>query len=182
MKKMCRLWSLHLSLIDMKNLISACIIITVIVFGFSCSEQKEIKPLTYTKIFSGAKQKTWVLEKAFEKKNGVVFQEINFASCEIDDQYTFYANDEKKYEITNGSAACPAQNPDEPEEDILVDHTWSFVNASATLSIAIPRVFGYFIVPFTVKEATKDRMVLEIFANVENTITYEIHFKAVKEE
>lgn len=144
---------------------------------FSCTEDPEVKPLTYTQIFSGKTFKTWVIEQVLVKKAGAPDQEITFSLCEKDDRYTFYADGEKSYVITNGGIKC---DPEEPDE--YVRHTWSFVNAGAVLNIALPRLFGNFIVPFIVKKAEKTRMVLEIYANQENTISYQVHLKSVEEK
>jgi hypothetical protein len=143
----------------------------------ACSEEREVKPLTYTKIFTGETQKTWVVEQVLVKKVGQNDQEIQLSQCEADDRYTFKADEVRTYEISNGGIRC-----DEEEEDVYVEHTWSFVNAGAVLNIAMPRLFGNFIVPFIVREVNKSKMVLEIYANAENTISYQIILKAVEEQ
>jgi hypothetical protein len=146
-------------------------------FAFSCSEEKEPTPYTYTQVFAGKTKKTWALDKVFVKKQGASDSQITLENCEKDDRYVFYANEEKKYEIYNGSTKCVAD-----EDDLMVDHFWTFVNAGAAMTIAVPRIFGDFLIPFIVTEANESSMVLEVFANEENTISYELHFRAIDEE
>lgn len=143
----------------------------------ACTEDKEITPFTYTQVFSGKTQKTWAIDEVLVKKNGESFSEIELSTCEKDDRYIFKADPEKSYLITNGASSC-----DENEEDTYVENNWSFINSGAVLTIAIPRIFGFFLIPFIVKEATKDKMVLEIYANQENTISYQITMKAIAEQ
>ncbi|HYC86634.1 MAG TPA: hypothetical protein VEB86_15485 [Chryseosolibacter sp.] len=151
-------------------LIVACVIT-------SCSEDVEVKPFTYSKVFTGENEKTWIIEQIAVKKQGTPDQYFQLDLCERDDRYTFFANEERAYTISNGALKCFSD-----EEDVYVEHTWSFVNAGAVLNIAIPRVFGNFVVPFIVTKATKTEMVLEIFANAENTISYEITMKSISEK
>jgi hypothetical protein len=143
----------------------------------SCSEELEVKPLTYTKVFTGETQKSWVIETILVKKTGFADQVITLDFCERDDRYTFFANEERAFVVTNGAFKC---DPD--EADTYVEDSWSFVNAGAVLNIAMPRLFGNFIVPFIVREVNKEKMVLEIFANAENTISYQIILDAVNEQ
>ena len=70
----------------------------------------------------------------------------------------------------------------EEPEGVYAEATWSFVNSGATLTIPIPRIFGNFYIPFIVREVTKDRMELEIFADQENTISYQIIMRSVDEQ
>lgn len=155
----------------------ALIFVLILALQSSCSEEREVKPLTYTKIFTGETEKTWAVEAVYVKKTGQADREISLAPCEQDDLYTFKADEERSFIIRNGGLFC-----DEGEGDIYVEYTWSFVNAGAVLNIPVPRIFGNFVVPFIVMEATKSRLVLEIFADAENTISYQVVFRVVKEE
>jgi hypothetical protein len=142
----------------------------------SCSEEKEVKPFTYTKVFTGENSKTWVIEEVVVKKIGQADQEIELESCEKDDRYTFNADEEKSFVITNGNNKC-----DPAEEDEYVRDTWSFVNAGSAMNFAVPRIFGFYIIPFIVKEVNDSSLVVEVYADLENTISYQITFKAVDE-
>jgi hypothetical protein len=143
-----------------------------------CSEEREVKPFTYTKIFTGETEKTWLLEQVLVKKAGTADQPLDFSQCELDDRYTFKADEVRTFVVSNGLTVCEES---EDPGDYVVD-SWSFVNTGAVLSIAVPRVFGDFILPFIVREATKDRIVLEIFADQENTISYQLVMKSVSEQ
>ena len=143
---------------------------SIITLVASCSEEKEIKPLTYAEIFSGGKEsKTWRVESIITKKEGG--EERNylqlFELCERDDRYTFY-DAEERFTITNGSRLC------DDEDDVLVDYNWSFTNAGALLYIPFPRIFGYYVIPFIVREATANRLTLFVYLDLENTVSFEI--------
>lgn len=153
------------------------IMLLALLILLSCSEEKQVTPLTYPRVFTGEKQKTWVIDRVLVRKKGTADQPIDLSLCELDDRYTFKADEERSFVITNGAIKC-----EDTEEDIYVEHFWSFVNAGAVLSIAMPRLFGNFIVPFIVMEATKDRLVLEIFADQENTISYQVVMRSIGEQ
>jgi hypothetical protein len=164
----------------MNNRILAGIIL--VLAAISCKEENEATPYTYSKIFSGENQKTWVIQEVREAKVGEDPINFDFASCELDDRYTFKADDEKSFVVDNGNSSCPVDEGQDPEEDVYAEATWSFVNSGAVLTIPIPRIFGNFYVPFTVREITSSRMVLEIFADQGNTISYQVVMKSVAEE
>jgi hypothetical protein len=149
----------------------------IAVLAFSCSEDPEVIPLTYTKVFSGENEKTWVIDKVLVRKDGEEEQEFEFFPCELDDRYTFKADEQRTFTVSNGNIKC-----EDETEDIYVDDTWSFVNSGAVLTIAVPRIFGNFYIPFIVKEVTKDRLVLDIYADAENTISYRIVMRSVSEQ
>jgi hypothetical protein len=153
------------------------IIAVVALIVFSCTEDPEVTPLTYTKVFTGETEKTWVVDQVLVRKDGEAEQAFDFLPCELDDKYTFKANDERSFVVSNGTLKC-----EDETEDIYVDDTWSFVNSGAVLTIAVPRIFGNFYIPFIVKEVTKDRMVLDVYADAENTISYRIVMRSVSEQ
>ncbi len=99
----------------------------------ACSESKEPEPITFYQVFTGKTQKSWVVTGVTWTGEGQ--SDINYSlnACYADDEYIFYANADRRYQVTNGSRKC-----DSTEPDILVDDSWSFVNATATLTIAAP--------------------------------------------
>lgn len=128
----------------------------------SCSETPEPKPLTYTQLLTGTEKKTWTLT-SFEiidegQGTGAIPASNLFNNnCEADDQFVFYANEERKYEYTNGPTKCNTTEP-----DILLTDTWSFTNANATLEFAFP-VLSSGRLPFIVKSLTSSSMTIEIY-------------------
>ncbi|MFN4147356.1 MAG: hypothetical protein ACK4GN_16135 [Runella sp.] len=145
----------------MKNILSILTLGALMVAAGSCSEKIEPKPLTYTQLLTGKEKKTWVLASATivdEKEPFDIPGNQLLNPCQLDDQFIFYANEEKKLEYTNGPTKC---RPTEP--DILITDVWSFTQANATLEMGIPRLFGGFKLPFIVKSLTENTMVLEIY-------------------
>ena len=129
--------------------------------GSSCTEKIEPKPMTYTQLLTGTEKKAWVLSSLtiidqkdpFELPGNQVLD-----PCELDDQFVFYANEEKKMEYSNGSTKCRTTEP-----EILITDVWQLTNANATLEIGIPRIFGGFKLPFIIKTLTENSMVLEYY-------------------
>jgi hypothetical protein len=161
----------------MKNFRSVFFISTlVLLLAFAnCTEQVKPTPYTYSKILTGEANKVWAIEKVLQRKTGTDDQTISLSNCEKDDRYTFYANDERLFEVTNGLLKCADEN------DMLVSYNWSLNNATATLTMVVPHVFGNFIIPFIVTKAEKNSMVLEVFADANNTISYVLYFKLIDE-
>jgi hypothetical protein len=159
---------------DMKKIL--IILFCSIVLLDSCTE--EVKPVTYdyTKVFTGENNKVWKIEKLVLREVGKQDAQISLSTCEKDDEYTFYNNGERLFEVTNGNLAC-----DSGEEDMLVSYVWAFSNSSATLTMVTPHIFGNFLIPFIVKKATKSAMELEIFLDEEATISYVLFFEVVDE-
>jgi hypothetical protein len=147
-----------------------------ILIVLSCSESEAPTPFTYTQVFTGANSKTWTVDKVLIRKIGQDDQAVSLSSCEKDDRYTFYANDERLYEVDNGRIPC-----EEGENQNLVSYTWAFSNANASLTMVIPHFFENYVIPFVVKKASKSEMILEIFADDKNTISYVFYFKSVSE-
>jgi hypothetical protein len=160
----------------MKKISLTLFIINALLLG-ACTE--EIKPVSYdyTKIFTGENNKVWKLDKLVLRKAGEGDSQLSLSSCEKDDQYTFYNNAERLFEVTNGTFKCT----DDAGEDMLVSYEWTFTNSSATLTMVVPHVFGYYILPFIVKEASKNSMELEIFLDEEASVSYVLFFKVVDE-
>ena len=96
--------------------------------------------------------------------------------CLRDDTFIFHANSEHSYETLSGSNKCFS----EPEPDHVID-TWSFNNATSALVMIIPRVSDLAL-PYLVREADEEEMIVEIFFDQENTESVRIHFEAIDEE
>jgi hypothetical protein len=144
----------------------ACFVL--LVYG-SCSEDISPTPYEYTKVFTGETSKTWKLKFLEQTLNGEVEETFN-VSCGSDDQYTFYANAERAYKVTTGTKKCSAEEAD------VIDDSWSFNNASATLTMILP-FFTDSSLPFVVREAKKNKLELEFFLDQENTSSYRIHLE-----
>lgn len=125
-----------------------------------CKEDFETEPFTYTQLLTGTASKTWKMTGISILEDGQPTQNIPLPGddCVFDDEYVFYANDEKKYEILDAAIKCAPEDP-----DVFLTDTWSFVNAKATLEIVLPILTPEFRLPFIVKSLTDTRMVLEIF-------------------
>ena len=139
----------------------------------SCSEEITPTPYSYTKVFTGATSKTWIVKFLEQTLDGVVKDTFN-VSWASDDEYIFYANPERAFKATTSSKKCSTDEP-----DIIID-TWSLNNASATLTMVLP-FFSLSGLPFIVREAKKNDMVLEFFLDEENTTSYRIHLESIKE-
>ena len=149
--------------------------IMLVALCFSCSEEIKPMPYTYTQNFTGATSKTWKLSFLEETLNGKVIGTFS-VSCAADDQYTFYANSERLYEVKTGSLKC-YQDP----EPALISDTWTFNNATATLTMILPFFRQDTSLPFIVKEVRKNKMEVEIFLDEPNTRSYRVHFDALSE-
>ena len=140
----------------------------------SCTEEVTPTPYTYTTVFTGENSKTWKVKFLEQTLDGAVEETFNVA-CSNDDKYIFYANSERGYKATTGSKKCSSD-----ESDVIND-SWSFNNASATLTMVLP-FFTESSLPFIVREARKNKMELEIFLDEKNTSSYRIHFEATNED
>lgn len=126
-----------------------------------CTETLDPKPLTYSQLLTGTEKKAWVLNAVTivdEKDPFDLAGNEVLDPCQLDDQFIFYANEEKKIEYSNGASKCRTSEP-----DILITDVWQFTNANATLEMGIPRLFGGFKLPFIVKTLTENTMVLEYY-------------------
>ena len=126
-----------------------------------CSEKVEPKPITYSQLLTGTEKKTWRLV-TFQimdngKSSGVQNANQLFENaCEADDQYVFYANEERKFEYTNGPSKCAADEP-----DVIFEDNWTLVNGNATLEFALPILGGKY--PWTIKNLTENSLTIEYY-------------------
>ncbi|QHT65535.1 hypothetical protein GXP67_02060 [Rhodocytophaga rosea] len=139
-----------------------------------CSEEFEPTPLTYSKLLSGDSSKTWRLTGysiVEEGKQPLTF-DLNDPSdpdnCVYDELYTFYADEGRTFEISQGEDKCI----DGP--DIYYTGSWSIVNANATVNFGTP-LFG--IGGYTIKRLTERSMTVELFVNQYN-FAYRLVFTA----
>lgn len=140
----------------------------------SCSEQLDPKPLEYTKIISGEVSKTWTLRSISFLNEGDPDWKLTDA-CWSDDTYTFYRDSERKYEFKSGSVKC-----DITETKVTITDTWSFRNATSTISFIVP-LFSDNALPFTVVDIDKNDMTLKFFFNDAGSQSYMLKF-ALKNE
>jgi len=156
----------------MKNIkiITGCILF---VAASACTEQITPTPYTYSQVFTGTNSKTWKLKFIEYALNGNVEETFNLP-CATDDQYTFHAGSERAFQATTGSQKCSSD-----ESDVIND-TWSFNNATATLTMVLP-FFTESALPFIVREAKKSKMEIEIFLDEAGTTSYRMHFEASTE-
>jgi len=141
---------------------------------FSCSEELNPTPYTYTKIFTGENNKTWKIKLFEETLDGEIINRF-LPTCVSDDEFTFYANSEHLFEAISRSRKCVADEP------ALTTNTWSFNNATATLTMVLPLLSDNGL-PYIVREADEDDMEVELFFDETNTGSYRIHFEAIDEE
>lgn len=125
-----------------------------------CSEKIEPTPTTYSQLLTGTEKKTWrmVSAQVFDDGNasGVIPAAQLSDPCIVDDLYTFYANDERKFEISEGASKC-----DPADDDIFVTDNWTLINADASLEFVLPILGGKF--PWTIKNLTASVLTIEYF-------------------
>lgn len=143
---------------------------------FSCSETVEPEPNEYSKVFTGEVKKSWTIRSIQFKEEGKGTQTFGLPFCAGDDEYIFYANVEKTFQVSNGPSKCEASEP-----DLFVSDSWEFSNANATLNIIIPLLSDQKL-PFVVREASEDEMELEFFLDEDYTSSYQINFTSKDEE
>lgn len=147
----------------------------ILLIGFSCTEELKPTPYTYTTIFTGEHSKTWKLKFLEITLNGEVKETFNVA-CAADDEYKFYANTEHTYEAHTGANKC-----NDPAEANVITDSWTFNNATATLTMLLPFFRTDSSIPFIVREAKKSKLEIEIFFTGENKESYRIHFESTSE-
>lgn len=150
-------------------------IIIALSLAFSCSEEFVPTPYTYSKLFTGENNKTWQITLLEITLNGDVVSRF-MEPCLRDDAFIFYANTEHSFEALSGANKCFS----EPEPDQVVD-SWSFNNATSALVMVIPRISDLAL-PYLVREADEEEMIVEIFFDQENTESVRVHFEATDEE
>lgn len=147
----------------MRHLIRLLLIPGIIggLFG-GCSEKLEPKPATYSQLLTGTEKKTWKMVSLQVIDDGTASQVIPVAQsginpCVTDDLYTFYANADHKFEVSEGATKCTASDP-----DVYLTDTWTLVNANATLEFAVPLVTET-VLPYTIKNLTESTMTVELY-------------------
>ncbi len=158
----------------MKN--TCAFVFGLVLLGSSCSEELKPTPYSYTSIFTGENSKTWKLKFLEQTLSGEVVTTFNI-DCASDDKYIFYSNTEHIFEAVSGAKKCN----DNPEKSVISD-SWTFNNASATLTMLLPFFTTEGTLPFIVREVKKNKMELEIFFDETNTESYRIHFDATDEK
>lgn len=147
-------------------------------FG-GCSEKTEPKPITYSQLLTGSTQKSWRLVSIIEidqgQSSGVITPaQYGLPACFADNLYTFYANDERKYELGGGTAKCRSTEP-----DVLLTDTWTLVNANASLEFVFPVHAGER-VPFIIKTLTKDVLTIEYYEDIDVSFRYTLNATTTK--
>lgn len=147
-------------------------------FG-GCSEKIEPKPVTYSQLLTGTEKKTWRLVsiQVFDQGQGsgvIPASEVS-DPCVIDDLYTFYANAERKFEITEGASKC-----DPADADVFVSDQWTLINANATLEFTFPLLANQRL-PYTVKNLTDRVLTVELYLQnlADLDASYRLTFNAV---
>ena len=159
----------------MRLITKLSIVFSLLIFA-SCSEDPKPIVNEFYKIITGKTKKTWKVTGI--KWTGDEKEDINYSlsSCYKDDLYTFYANEERLYEVSNGPSKCSDSEPDQ-----LVSDSWSFVNATSTLTIVFPLLSDSSL-PYFVRKVTSKEMTLEIYIDQDNTYSYAITLQSVSEE
>lgn len=143
------------------RMIKTCLLATVVLGFWGCSENVEPKPLTYTQLLTGKESKAWKLTTIQIIDNGNAPQSIGvnqvFDNCIADDVYVFYADAEKKFEAKEGATKCRSTDP-----DVYLEGSWSFVNANATLEFPFP-ILSSNPLPYIVKELTEKSLTIELY-------------------
>lgn len=142
----------------------------------SCSEELEVKPNTFNRLLTGKNSKTWAFHHYAITESGEITNNYGLGPCINDNRYTFYANPERSYIVTNGGIKCSAD-----EGSVLISDSWFFTSATATLVIELD-FFPYGKLPYVVSKLDDDDLVLELFFDEAGTGSYRFYFKAVDEE
>jgi hypothetical protein len=151
------------------------IIILFMLIASACTEQPEPVPYDYTKVFTGDYRKGWTIRSFQYTEEGKASQTGRFEDCLADDLYVFYANEERRVEIHEGSEKCDPADP-----NLIAEGSWSFVNTNATLTMPFP-LLADFPLPFIVREVEDDRMTLEIFF-ADGKSSYRFNFRVAELE
>lgn len=126
-----------------------------------CTEPVEPTPVTYSQLLTGTTKKSWRLVSFQEIDDGVASGVTNISlilpPCEADDLYTFYANEERKFEYSNGASKCAASEP-----DVYLEDSWALINSNATIEMVIPVLTAQKL-PYIVKNLTANSMTVELY-------------------
>jgi len=153
-------------------------IIASFIIVSACSEQVEVVPYEYSRIFTGETKKGWTIRSFQYTEKGKATQTGKLDDCLSDDLYIFYANEERRMELLDNNNKC---NPNDP--DLIAEGSWSFVNTNATLSLPFPLLSTSVpAIPFVVREVAEDRMTLEIFLDEGGTTSYRFNFSVAELE
>lgn len=146
-------------------------VIPFLALVMSCSETVEVTPFTYPQVFTGKVSKSWTIRSVQLLQDGKGTQTFGLSSCATDDVYTFFNNSERGYTVTEGATKCNADDP-----NVIVDSSWSFVNATASLTIIMPLLSDQPL-PFILKEIDDSKMVLDIYFDDDKS-SYRFNFKS----
>lgn len=155
-----------------KTTIQVFVSLFIILSG--CSEKNDPQPLTYSKMLTGNTSKTWRLTgyQIVEAGRDPISFPVNDPSdpdyCLYDDLYTFYADEGRTLEISQGDLKCL----DAP--NIYYTGNWAMINATATLNFA-SLFFG--VGGYTIKRLTEQSMTLELYVK-EFNFSYRLTFTA----
>ena len=136
----------------MRNHFKSYQFILILFLLFSCREEYEIKPATYTLLLTGEESKSWRQasftfifddEEVGEMDANQIY---GIPSCALDDIYTFI-REGKELQVYNGAQKC-----DPASEDLLFITRWDIVNANASLFIGGGE-------PFILSKLTDDALV-----------------------
>jgi hypothetical protein len=153
----------------LKGSILSIILLSLVI---SCTEPLEVTPFTYPKAFTGETSKSWTVRSVQLLQNGKGTQTFGLNTCVLDDVYTFYNNPERTYIIVEGNTKCNAADP-----TTIVVNNWSFVNATASLTIVMP-LLSDSPLPFILKEVDSQKMVIDIYFDDDKS-NYRFNFRAV---
>jgi hypothetical protein len=139
----------------------------------SCTEPVDVIPFTFPEKFTGEVRKAWAIRSIQFLQNGKGTQTFSLEPCVMDDLYVFYNNPERTYQVTTGATICDGQ----VAPGRIADSNWSFVNATATLTILMPLLADEPL-PFILNEVDDAKMVIDIYF-ADNQSNYRFNFKPV---
>jgi len=142
----------------------------------ACTEQVDITPYDFPKVFTGESSRSWKLRSLQLIREGKGAVPLTVRACEADDIYTFYFNSDRRYTVSNGASKCSDSEPDD-----LVDSNWGFINSTSTLTIMMP-LFGDGDIPFTLKEADDTKMTIDIYVDEAKTAAYRVNLRVTSGE
>ncbi len=151
---------------------ASILFVLLLLLVLSCSEPVTVTPFTYQQAFAGEVSKQWNVRSVQLLQSGKGTQTFGLNTCVLDDVYTFYNNPERSYVITEGNSKCNAADPSQ-----IVSSSWSFVNATASLTIIMPLLSDQPL-PFILKEVDSQKMVIDIYFDDDKS-NYRFNFRAV---
>lgn len=130
----------------------------------ACSEEIKPTPATSSVALTGEISKTWQMTGLSitiiegERKYQIPVENDCVDSIDYyDNYYTFHANPERTLEVSEGPEKCDF-NPTYSYVD-----TWSLNNGTATLSFVFLPLTGEFNFPYTIKDLTERKLVIEAY-------------------